>query len=153
MLSTIGEHSINPRCLKLELTESILANNIDDIIITMKQLQAAGVQFSLDDFGTGYSSLQYLRRLPLNQLKIDQAFVRDLANNRQDKTIVKTIIAMASTLGLEVIAEGVETAEQKGILLNAGCHHFQGYLFAKPMPIDQFNQLLKTLDESPPLSA
>jgi len=143
ILNLIDEYSINPNRLKLELTESMLANNIDEVIITMQQLQDVGVQFSLDDFGTGYSSLQYLRKLPLNQLKIDKAFVRDLANNRQDKTIVKTIIAMASTLDLDVIAEGVETTAQKDILLKTGCHHFQGYLFAKPMPINLFNQMLE----------
>ena len=148
VLNVIDEYSINPNRLKLELTESILANNIDEIIITMHLLQEVGVQFSLDDFGTGYSSLQYLRRLPLNQLKIDQAFVRDLANNRQDKTIVKTIIAMASTLDLDVIAEGVETTAQKDILLKTGCHHFQGYLFAKPMPIKQFNRMLENQIEN-----
>jgi len=129
--------------LKLELTESLLQENIDDTIAIMIALKKIGVQFSLDDFGTGYSSLQYLKRLPLAQLKIDQSFVRDIAIDSSDKAIVSTIIAMAQSLNLDVIAEGVETEEQRQFLLDSGCTHYQGYLFSKPIPIEQFEMLLK----------
>jgi EAL domain-containing protein (putative c-di-GMP-specific phosphodiesterase class I) len=140
---TIQQHAINPMLLKLELTESILLDRIDDTIKTMNALKELGIRFSLDDFGTGYSSLQYLKRLPLYQLKIDQSFVRDIAIDSSDQAIVRTIIAMAHTLNLNVIAEGVETDEQQGLLKDNGCMHYQGYLFGKPMPIDQFETLLK----------
>ena len=136
-------HGINPMRLKLELTEGLLLENIEDIIATMSALKEIGVQFSLDDFGTGYSSLQYLKLLPLNQLKIDQLFVRDIVTNSSDQTIVRTIIAMAHSLGLDVIAEGDETEDQKQFLLSSGCTSYQGYLFSKPVPIEQFEALLK----------
>jgi len=141
--ATLSRYNIKPKHLKLELTESILLENVDNIVISMIALETIGVQFSLDDFGTGYSSLQYLKMLPLNQLKIDQSFVRDLVTDSNDRSIVRTIIAMAGSLGFEVIAEGVETEAQKELLLNKGCQHFQGYLFGKPMPIEQFDRLLK----------
>lgn len=139
----IKRHSINPLQLKLELTESLLLENIEDTIVTMTALNKIGIQFSLDDFGTGYSSLQYLKRLPLMQLKIDKSFVRDIAVDSSDRAIVRTIIAMAKSLELNVIAEGVETKEQRQILLNKGCEHFQGYLFSKPVPISKFDELLE----------
>lgn len=141
--ATIERHAINPKKLKLELTESMLFENIEVIIETMNTLKAIGIQFSLDDFGTGYSSLQYLKRLPLDQLKIDQSFVRDIFTDKCDKTIVQTIIAMAQSLNLDVIAEGVEDSNQRQHLLNAGCIHYQGYLFARPVPIEQFEVLLR----------
>jgi diguanylate cyclase (GGDEF)-like protein/PAS domain S-box-containing protein len=134
----VQRHAINPARLKLELTESLLLENVEDTISTMHALKDLGVRFSLDDFGTGYSSLQYLKRLPLDQLKIDQSFVRDIAVDASDKAIVRTIIAMAKSLNLRVIAEGVETEEQRQLLLNKGCTHYQGYLFGKPIPIEQF---------------
>ncbi|OIQ98498.1 cyclic di-GMP phosphodiesterase Gmr [mine drainage metagenome] len=140
--AVVKQHAINPERLKLELTESMLVDNIENIITTMSALKEIGVQFSLDDFGTGYSSLQYLKRLPLNQLKIDQSFVRDLAIDSSDRAIIRTIIAMAQSLNLNVIAEGVETADQRQLLLDSGCIHYQGYLFGKPMPIEQFEALL-----------
>lgn len=140
--SAIERYKIDPKRLKLELTESLLLDDIEEIIVTMHALKNIGVSISLDDFGTGYSSLQYLKRLPLNQLKIDQSFVRDIETDESDKVIVKTIIAMAHNLGLEVIAEGVETEEQHQLLLTMGCTYFQGFLFSKPVPIEKFEELL-----------
>ena len=141
--ATVQRHAINPALLKLEITESLLLEKVDDTIATMNALHEIGVQFSLDDFGTGYSSLQYLRKLPLDQLKIDQSFICDIATNINDETIVHTIIAMAQSLNLDVIAEGVETEEQRQFLLKNGCTHYQGYLFGRPVPIEQFEALLK----------
>ena len=132
-------HDINPVLLKLELTESMLLKDVESTIETMQALRKIGVQFSLDDFGTGYSSLQYLKRLPLNQLKIDESFVRDIAVNTSDQAIVHTIAAMANTLELNVIAEGVETLEQYAQLQKIGCRHYQGYFFGKPVPIEDIN--------------
>ena len=139
----VQRHSINPMQLKLELTESILLENVEDTIATMFALKETGIRFSLDDFGTGYSSLQYLKRLPLYQLKIDQSFVRDIVSDSSDKAIVRTIIAMAKSMELEVIAEGVETLEQQQLLLNKGCMYFQGYLFGRPVPIVEFEAAFK----------
>jgi diguanylate cyclase (GGDEF)-like protein/PAS domain S-box-containing protein len=139
----VQRNAINPMLLKLELTESMLLDNIEDVIATMNELKDIGIQFSLDDFGTGYSSLQYLKRLPLDQLKVDQSFVRDIVTDSSDNTIVRTIIAMAHSLDIDVIAEGVEMEEQRHLLLDSGCTHYQGYLFGKPVPIEQFEELLK----------
>jgi diguanylate cyclase (GGDEF)-like protein/PAS domain S-box-containing protein len=138
----VQQHAINPMLLKLEMTESILLESVEDTIATMNALNEIGVQFSLDDFGTGYSSLQYLKRLPLDQLKIDQSFVRDISAGERDRLIVRTIVAMAQSLNLDVIAEGVETEEQRQLLLDNGCTHFQGYLFGKPLPIAEFETTL-----------
>jgi EAL domain-containing protein (putative c-di-GMP-specific phosphodiesterase class I) len=141
--SALQRHEIDPTLLKLELTEGMLLEDIDDTITTMYALNDIGVQFSLDDFGTGYSSLQYLKRLPLDQIKIDQSFVRDIATDSSDKAIVRTIIAMARSLDIAVIAEGVETEEQRQFLMSNGCSHYQGYLFGKPVPGERFDALLK----------
>ena len=134
----LEKHQVDPALLKLELTESVLLEHMDEALSTMKQLKALGVHFALDDFGTGYSSLQYLKQLPLDQLKIDQSFVMDLVSDKNDQAIVFTIIVMAQSLGLDVIAEGVEMEEQRNTLLQHGCKHFQGYLFGKPMPLKEF---------------
>jgi diguanylate cyclase (GGDEF)-like protein/PAS domain S-box-containing protein len=139
----VQRHAINPNMLKLELTESMLLYNIEETIATMNILKEIGIQFSLDDFGTGYSSLQYLKRLPLNQLKVDQSFVRDIATDNSDNVIVRTIIAMAHSMDIDVIAEGVEMEGQRQLLLDSGCNHYQGYLFGKPVPIGQFEELLR----------
>mgnify|MGYP001810325725 CR=1 FL=1 len=124
--TALKRHGIIPRLLKLELTESMLLEDIEEIIVKMNSLKKIGVQFSLDDFGTGYSSLQYLKRLPLGQIKIDQSFVRDIVTDNNDTSIVRTIIAMAEGLSISVIAEGVENKEQLQCLLNMGCKHFEG---------------------------
>ncbi len=139
------ESGAKPSQLKLELTESTVLENVDDTIRTMREIKMLGVDFSMDDFGTGYSSLQYLKRLPLDQIKIDKSFVRDIASDPNDVAIVQTIIAMTDALGLNVIAEGVETIEQRDFLDKHGCHAFQGYLFSKPVVIDEFEVLLNTL--------
>lgn len=141
--SLVIRYGINPRLLKLEITESMLLDNVEHTIQIMAAIKKIGVQFSLDDFGTGYSSLQYLKRLPLDQLKIDKSFVHDLTVDQSDRTIVRTIITMAHSLGLDVIAEGVETEEQRQLLQNKGCIHFQGYLFGKPAAIELFDASLR----------
>jgi predicted signal transduction protein with EAL and GGDEF domain len=128
------EWGVRPELLKLELTESLMLESVDECIAKMGLLKASGVQFSVDDFGTGYSSLAYLTRLPLDQLKIDQSFVRNLGVRHSDGQIVQTIIVMARSLGLEVIAEGVETQEQRELLAQYGCERYQGYLLARPAP-------------------
>ncbi len=139
----IARHGIAPERLKLELTESMLLDDIDVMIDKMASLKEAGVGLELDDFGTGYSSLQYLKRLPIEQLKIDQGFVRDLAEDENDKAIVRTIISMARSLNLGVIAEGVETEEQRRFLESQGCTRFQGYLFGRPTPADALESYLR----------
>ena len=128
--------------LTLELTESLVLDNVEDAIDKMHQLRTKGVRFSVDDFGTGYSSLAYLTRLPLHQLKIDQSFVRNLGSRPSDDVIVQTIIGMGRNLDLEVIAEGVETEAQKAILAGHGCDLYQGYLLARPMPVADFERSL-----------
>ena len=134
---------INPSRLKLELTESVIVNDISEVVAKMHALKALGVRLSLDDFGTGYSSLSYLKRLPIDQLKIDQSFVRDVLSDQNDAVMVKTIIDMAKNFGLNVIAEGVETQGQLEFLEQNGCLAYQGYLFSKPVPLDAFEALLR----------
>ncbi|MES2073355.1 MAG: EAL domain-containing protein [Pseudomonadota bacterium] len=132
----------NPVLLKLELTESVVLEEVDTVIEKMHALKDIGVCFSLDDFGTGYSSLSYLQRLPLNQLKIDRSFVHNLPQDKNNATIVRTIINLGESLGLNVIAEGVETPEQRDFLLRAGCQAYQGYFFCKPVTIEAFEEVL-----------
>ena len=131
----------NARKLKLELTESMLVDNMEEIVAKMSALRALGVVIALDDFGIGYSSLSYLKRLPLDQLKIDQSFVRDVLTNPTDAAIVLTIVALAQSLGLSVIAEGVETEPQREFLASHGCGAYQGYLHSRPLPLEQFEAL------------
>lgn len=139
VLQVLQETGANPHRLKLELTESMLAKDLDDVIAKMSRLKAWGVSFSLDDFGTGYSSLSYLKRLPLDQLKIDQGFVRNILTDSNDASIAKMVVALASSLGLSVIAEGVETPGQRDFLAQMGCDAYQGYLFGKPMPTESLH--------------
>jgi diguanylate cyclase (GGDEF)-like protein/PAS domain S-box-containing protein len=134
----LKESGAKPSLLKLELTESTVLENVEDTISKMLELKLLGVSFSMDDFGTGYSSLQYLKRLPLDQVKIDRSFVRDITSDPDDAAIVQTIIAMSEALELNVIAEGVETEAQRDFLDRHGCRAFQGYLFSKPVPLEQF---------------
>ena len=137
VLAAIRRTGVKPERLKLELTESLLADRMDIIIAKMGTLKALGVTLSLDDFGMGYSSLSALKRLPLDQLKIDKSFVADLLTDPHDAAISQAIITLAQSLRLEVVAEGVETLAQHDFLLNQGCDHFQGHLFSRPLPIDQ----------------
>jgi diguanylate cyclase (GGDEF)-like protein/PAS domain S-box-containing protein len=138
VMEILRQTGADPGKLKLELTESMVVANVEDVIAKMKKLKAAGVGFSLDDFGTGYSSLAYLKRMPLGQLKIDQTFVREVLTNSNDAAIASIIISLAQSLGLGVIAEGVENEAQREFLLGKGCRFYQGYLFSKPVPLDQF---------------
>ena len=140
--NTLRETGAPPKRLKLELTESAVLEDVEATIARMLELRAVGVGFSMDDFGTGYSSLQYLKRLPLNQLKIDQSFVRDIFTDNEDAVIVQTIIAMGHALGLHVIAEGVETVDQRRVLLEHGCRAYQGYLFGRPLPLAELEAWL-----------
>ena len=138
----IEQNNIDPSRLKLELTESTVLENVADTIGKMHKLKAMGVRFAMDDFGTGYSSLAYLTQLPLDQLKIDQSFVRNIGTKSTDSTIVQTIIGMANNLGIEVIAEGVETQVQRDFLWGAGCRLYQGHLFGRPVPVAEFTASL-----------
>jgi diguanylate cyclase (GGDEF)-like protein/PAS domain S-box-containing protein len=143
VLEVLKNTGANPQKLKLELTESLLVSSVDEVIEKMFALKAAGVSFSLDDFGTGYSSLSYLKRLPLDQLKIDQSFVHDVMDNASDASIARSIIVLASNLGLGVIAEGVETKTQREFLANLGCHAYQGYYFSRPLPLEDFERFVR----------
>jgi diguanylate cyclase (GGDEF)-like protein/PAS domain S-box-containing protein len=134
----ITETGIDATHLKLELTESSILENVDETVARMQQLKGMGVKFSLDDFGTGYSSLSYLKRLPLDQVKIYQSFVRGLGREQNDDAIIRAILAISESLGMEAIAEGVEKPEQHAYLRGCGCRYFQGYLFGKPMAIDDW---------------
>ncbi len=138
----LKQTAIDPSRLKLELTESMVLGDVADTISKMWALKQIGVRFSMDDFGTGYSSLAYLSQLPLDQLKIDQSFVRNIGTKSTDAAIIQTIVGMAGNLGMEVIAEGVETQAQRDFLEEVGCMLYQGYLFSRPVPLDEFVALL-----------
>ena len=138
VLTAIDHAGANPRNLKLELTESMLVENVEDVIEKMTELKSHGLRFSLDDFGTGYSSLAYLKRLPLDQLKIDRSFVRDILVDESSAAIAQTIVSLSRAMGLPVIAEGVETEAQREFLTRIGCHAFQGFLFSQPLPLAEF---------------
>ncbi len=144
VIEILEETGANPAHLGLELTEGIVIDNIFDTIKKMKALKALGIELSIDDFGTGYSSLTYLKKMPLDILKIDQSFVRDVEKDSNDAAIVETIIAMANHLDLKVIAEGVETEAELSFLEEKGCPVYQGYFFSKPLQLDQFINILKS---------
>jgi len=153
----LEQSGANPQRLKLELTESVLLTHVEDMISRMTVLKTRGVGFSMDDFGTGYSSLSYLKRLPLDQLKIDQSFVRDILVDPNDAAIAKMVVALAQSTGMSVIAEGVETEAQRAFLQDLGCLNYQGYLFSRPLPLADFETFvlavplnpLSTIDEPP----
>ncbi len=145
VLETLDRTAANPQNLKLELTESMFVNDLEDVVTKMTELKAHGLRFSLDDFGMGYSSLGYLRRLPLDQLKIDQEFVREILADASSSAIAQSIISLSKAMGLSVIAEGVETEAQRDLLAHLGCHAFQGFLFSAPVPPDEFELLLPNL--------
>ena len=143
LIQLIAETGAPRGLLELELTESLLLDDVESAIEKMLELRAVGLGLTLDDFGTGYSSLSYLKRLPLDRLKIDRSFVRDVLVNRNDAAIAKTVVALAEALALNVIAEGVETAEQRNFLAGLGCHAYQGIFFSKPLPLDQFEEFAR----------
>lgn len=143
MLGLIETYGIDARRLELELTETLIVHDIDDLMRKMAVLVERGVRFSLDDFGTGFSSLSHLKRLPLNTLKIDRSFVSDLLTDANSQAIVRTVIALAQSMGMTVIAEGVETQAQQQFLLSNGCMQFQGYLFSKPLPLQAFTAFVE----------
>ncbi|WP_167758592.1 sensor domain-containing protein [Zemynaea arenosa] len=142
VLQVLRRSGADPRKLKLEITESVFADDLEGTVARMMALRVAGISFAIDDFGTGYSSLSYLKRLPLDQLKIDQSFVRDILSDANDASIARTIITLAHTLGLHVIAEGVETSAQRDLLMAHGCAAFQGYYFGRPVPDAEFSRML-----------
>jgi len=144
VLQALAKTNAPAHRLKLELTEGMLVTNIEDVVAKMKTLKTLGVSFSLDDFGTGYSSLSYLKRLPLDQLKIDQSFVREILDDANDAAIARTVIGLADSMGLAIIAEGVETQAQRQFLAGEGCIAYQGYLFSHPVPIEAFEALALT---------
>jgi EAL domain-containing protein (putative c-di-GMP-specific phosphodiesterase class I) len=146
VLGILKENDLDPAlgAIELELTETLLMNNAAGAVDTLIKLHEAGIRFSIDDFGTGYSSLSYLKRFPISSLKIDQSFVRDLSTDRDDKAIVAAIIALGHSLGLNVIAEGVETTAQLELLRKKGCNEMQGFLFSRPVPAAEMTQLLQS---------
>lgn len=142
VLKALAEHGADARFLKLELTEGMLLSDMDDTIAKMMRLKSYGISFALDDFGTGYSSLYYLKRLPLDQLKIDRSFVRDVLTDPNDAAIARTVVALAKSLGLQVIAEGVETQAQCRFLEDIRCYAWQGYLMSPPVEVAEFERLV-----------
>jgi EAL domain-containing protein (putative c-di-GMP-specific phosphodiesterase class I) len=143
MVHTIFEHKVKASRIVLEITESVFLGNLDEVIDKINALKKTSFRFSIDDFGTGYSLLTYLNRLPFDQLKIDQVFIRDMVNQPSDVAIVKAIIVMAKGLNLNLIAEGVETDQHLAYLSSYGCHNYQGYFFSKPLTAEQLSEYIK----------
>ncbi|MDO8597142.1 MAG: EAL domain-containing protein, partial [Sulfuricaulis sp.] len=144
----LRDTSLNPGFLELEITESMIMLRPEQAIAILQEVHQLGVHLSVDDFGTGYSSLAYLKRFPVQKLKIDQSFMRDLTVDRDDAGIVTAVVAMAKSLGLEVVAEGVETAEQLAFLAKLDCEEYQGYYFSRPVPAEEFTRLFHTTDDA-----
>jgi EAL domain-containing protein (putative c-di-GMP-specific phosphodiesterase class I) len=144
VVSVLSEAQVPARLLEIELTESAVMQDAEASVVALERLKSFGVQISIDDFGTGYSSLSYLKRLPLDVLKIDQSFVRDISSDPNDAAIVRAIITLARSLGMKVIAEGVETEAQLAFLNAYGCQYAQGYMFGQPMPPEEFVKLVRT---------
>jgi EAL domain-containing protein (putative c-di-GMP-specific phosphodiesterase class I) len=140
--AALQDTMISPQCLEVEITESTIMRNPEKAIQILMEIKAMGLRIAIDDFGTGYSSLSYLKRLPLDFLKIDQSFVKGVASDPKDQTIVRTTIAMAHSLNLKTIAEGVETEEQLSFLQEHGCDEIQGYLFSRPLPAGEIPGIL-----------
>jgi EAL domain-containing protein (putative c-di-GMP-specific phosphodiesterase class I) len=145
VLGIVERCGVQPGRLKLELTESMLIDDVDEVISKMTLLKARGVLFSLDDFGTGYSSLSYLRCFPLDTLKVDRSFMSDLVTDEQNQAVVRAVIELGQGLGLEVIAEGVESSDQRDWLVSCGCDILQGYLLSPPLAAADLDRLLRTL--------
>ena len=139
----LKEAGLDPKFLELEITESVAMQDIDITVKTLQELDDMGISIAIDDFGTGHSSLNYLRRFPIHTLKIDRSFIRDVVNNSEDAAIVSTIITLAQNLKLHVVAEGVENESQLEFLKQRKCFAQQGFLFAKPMPPEEFEEVLK----------
>ena len=144
-MKKLEKRSIHSKDVDVE-SEQLTAEggHVIEVVAKIGALKASGIVFSLDDFGTGFSSLSYLKRIPLNQLKIDQSFVRNIISEAQDAAIAKTIVALSQSLGLEVVAEGVETQAQRDVLADLGCHRYPGYFFSRPLPIAEFETYLAT---------
>jgi EAL domain-containing protein (putative c-di-GMP-specific phosphodiesterase class I) len=141
--NVLDETGLAPQCLEIELTESLVMTDVEQAIGIMEDIKALDVKLAIDDFGTGYSGLSYLKRFPIDVLKIDQSFVRDITKNPDDAAIVVSIISLARNLRLDVIAEGVETEEQLAHLRRHGCHEMQGFLFSRPVPAEALTELLR----------
>jgi len=139
----IAQSGLTPECLELEITESLVMTNPEHATETLRKLKAMGISLSIDDFGTGYSSLAYLKRFPIDCVKVDRSFIKDIPNDVDDMAITKGVIALGHSLRLKVVAEGVETAEQQDFLRANGCDEIQGYLFSKPLPAEEVTVLLK----------
>ena len=139
----MSETGCGAEWLELEVTESQVMLKPEEAIEILTTLSDLGIELAIDDFGTGYSSLAYLKKLPINKLKIDRSFIRDIPADKEDCAITKAIIALAKSLNLDIIAEGVETIEQKEFVLNNGCKNIQGYLYSKPMPVDEMEVYLQ----------
>jgi len=145
-LAYLRENTISPRCLTIEITEGLLLDRHPEIMEKLHAFRGIGIQVALDDFGTGYSAMSYLKKFDIDYLKIDRSFVRDIITDPSDRAIVEAVIAMAHKLGMKVVAEGVESVEQRDLLAEAGCDYGQGFLLAEPMPGAQFASLVFASD-------